>query len=124
HAADRRGGGNQIACRAGDGAPRGIAAIRDAADADPPALGDAGVDQRLDPGADVVLLAPAPAVLLDRLAEFDTVAGAAAVVGIEDVEAAGNQKLDRRVDLILAVKGRAAMDPQHGTQRRPLRPVE
>src|SRR5712692_3761707 len=92
--ADVRPGRLVVDHEVGDAAPRGIAAIGGAGDADAAGPGDAARDHRLDAGADVVLLEPAPSGLADRLAEGDAEAGAAAVVGIEHAEARGDGALD------------------------------
>ena len=123
HAADRQRRVDQVG-EAGDRVPRRIAAIGEAGDADPPARRLAGGDQRLDPGADVLLLAPAPAVLLDRLAEGMAEAGRAAVVGIQHGEAGAGQELHDRVGPVLAVPGRSAVHPADEAAARPRRLVE
>src|SRR6185503_10580356 len=71
---------------------------------------DAGGDQRLDTGADVVLLAPTPAILLDRLLVGQAEAGAAAVIWRQHVEALRDIELDLGVNPIFGQPSRAAVD--------------
>src|SRR3990172_7519903 len=126
NAANRRGRGGEVLREAGDGAPRRVAAVRRAGHADLALLGDACCNQRLYAGPYIVLLAPAPAVDLDRLAEGQAEAGAAAIVRIEHVEALSREELNLVVDRVGAVKSRSAVD-EHDRASRPLarlRPIQ
>ncbi len=67
----------------------------------------------LGAGGDIGLLAAAPAILFDRLSEFETETGAAAVIDIQHIESAADQVLDLRVEAVLRVHGWAAMNVDH-----------
>ena len=110
HAADGRGRGHQLARGVGDLPPARVAAVGGAGHAHPARLGQPRGHQGLDAGADVVLLEPAPAGLLDLLLERQPVAGRAAVVGQEDVEPPRQVVLHLGVDALAVVRGGAAVD--------------
>src|SRR5262249_4159456 len=71
------------------------------------------------------LLDPAPALHLDRITKGEAEARAAAIVGVEDVEALAHEKMDLAVDGIRAVRRWAAMHVDDSAQRvGTARPVE
>src|SRR5436190_22515861 len=113
HAADGRGRRQHVRRPVRDGKPRGISTVGRTRDAHLAALCGPLLYQRLDASPYVGLLAPAPAVLFDRLAVRQAEARTAPVVGVEHVEPLAHEELYLAVYAVLAVACRPAMNVDH-----------